>query len=177
MRIKCKTPFPVEYARYSGKTRGGAPTLVPHINGSPVGAEILVLDDAVSTSEARDMLWRRERRKEGTGEGYEEGTTPNSVLVKELTEDPCVASVLYTDFLAEGKIAKPIAKVLAEKAIESVKKAETGKDGITYLRDNIAAGIETKLTKDYEAEILKQTQTKSLLAALRNLKEDNPRAA
>jgi len=40
LRIKVKTPFPVEYARIS-RTRGGAPTLVPHECGAPVLAEVL----------------------------------------------------------------------------------------------------------------------------------------
>ncbi len=99
MRIKTPTPFGVEYVRYS-QTRGGAPTLVPHPDGVPVDGEILVLDDAVSVDEARNMLWRRERRIEGSGKNYVEGTTPNSVLVREWTNSPCVESVLYTDFLS-----------------------------------------------------------------------------
>lgn len=170
MRIKCQTPFNVEYGRYSGKTRGGAPTLVPHKNGQQVSAEILVLEDAVSVAEARSMLWRRERRQEGTGQVYEEGTTPNSVLVREFSEDPRVASVLYTDFLDSGKIAEPAANDLAEKAIDSVRSAGEGKDGITYLMNNIAAGIETPLTKNYKAGILERTGTDSLPGALRKLK-------
>src|SRR2546430_1506796 len=83
MRIKTLTPFGVEYGRYSGKTRGGAPTLVPHEAGAPVDGEILVLDDSVTVNTARDMLWRRERRREGTGETYIEGASPNSVLVRQ----------------------------------------------------------------------------------------------
>src|SRR5947208_358364 len=51
MRIKTKSPFPVEYARIS-RTRGGAPTLVPHESGAPASAEILVLDDSISVAEA-----------------------------------------------------------------------------------------------------------------------------
>ena len=31
----------------------------------------------------------------------------NSVLVREVTDNPCVERVLYTDFMPEGKIAKP----------------------------------------------------------------------
>ena len=72
-RLKTVTPFPVEYGRYSGKTRGGAPTVVKHDKGAPVAAEILVLDDKVSFEDARDMLWRRERHKEGSGETYARG--------------------------------------------------------------------------------------------------------
>jgi hypothetical protein len=44
-RIKAQPQFTVEYGRYRGKTRGGAPTLVPHRSSSPVPAEILVLDN------------------------------------------------------------------------------------------------------------------------------------
>ncbi|MCC6796589.1 MAG: N-6 DNA methylase, partial [Candidatus Hydrogenedentes bacterium] len=170
MRIKTPTPFPVEYGRYS-QTRSGAPTLVPHPAGAAASGEILVLDDAIPIDEARDMLWRRERRKEGTGEAYVAGTSPNSVLVCEITDSPCVSTVLYIDFPPEGKINKPNPDELARKAIQSVKAAKDGKDGITYLLNNIAAGIKTPLTADYEAEILKQTQTRSLQEALEYAKE------
>jgi hypothetical protein len=46
-RINAKTPFPVEYARLSG-SRGGAPTLVPHVAGSAVAAKVLVLTERVT---------------------------------------------------------------------------------------------------------------------------------
>lgn len=60
-RIEIETPFPVEFAR-SSRTRDGAPTLVPvSQGGSTVHAVILVLDREVSESQARDVLWRRER--------------------------------------------------------------------------------------------------------------------
>jgi hypothetical protein len=165
MRIKTLTPFGVEYGRIS-QTRGGAPTLVPHEAGAPVEGEILVLKDTVSIEEARNILWRRERRKEGTGEVYVAGATPNSVLVREWTESPCVGHVLYTDFNPEGKVAQPQAMDLAKRAIQSVKAAKKGMDGITYLKNNLATGVKTKLSVDYESEILKQTKSNSLLEAL-----------
>lgn len=143
MRIKTSTPFGVEFGRYSGKTRGGAPTLVKHEAGSPVCAEILILDDLVSVDEAKDMLWNRERRTNGSGEKYSEGTSQNSVLVRELIASPNVASVLYTDFHSYGKIDVPTAADLAQRAIESVSKAEPGMDGITYLMNPMAVGIST----------------------------------
>ena len=170
LRVRTSTPFPVEYGRYSGTTRGGAPTLVPHTAGGPVNAEILVLDDAVSPSNAADMLWRRETRKVGSGERYTEGTTSNSVLVKYITDSPCVSDVLYTDFHPGGKIERLSAEELAKRAIQSVKLAADGKDGISYLMANLAAGIKTPLTPAYEAEILRQTNTQSLEEALRTLK-------
>jgi hypothetical protein len=169
-RIKTPTPFKVEYGRYSWKTRAGAPTLVPHEAGAPVDGEILVLDDAVSLDEARNMLWRRERRIEGTGKTYEEGNGKNNVLVREWADSPWVEHVLYTDFHPEGKVASPRAADLAMNAIQSVKAAKPGMDGITYLKDNLAFGIKTELTADYEAEILKQTETNSLDEALRKAK-------
>jgi hypothetical protein len=125
MRIKTPTPLRVEYARISGKTRGGAPTLVPHDSGSPVSVEIFVLDDAVSVDEARNMLWRRETRKTG-GEQYAEGASANSVLVR-VTDAPWVNTVLYTDFHPEGKIEKPSAHDLARLAIQSVANAAKGR--------------------------------------------------
>lgn len=166
MRIKTPTPFPVEYARYSGETRGGGPTLVPHEAGAPVCGEILVLEDAVTVAEARDMLWRRERRRTGCGDTYAEGTSANSVLVRHISDSPCVSNVLYTDFHPEGKIERPNAEELARRAIQSIKTAEGGKDGISYLMSNFAAGIETPLTPAYKAEILRQTKTESLKEAL-----------
>jgi hypothetical protein len=165
MRIKTFTPFPVEYARISGSTRGGAPTLVHHESGSSVAAEILVLDDTVSITEARDMLWRRETRKTG-GEKYAEGTSANGVLVREIDDSPWVSTVLYADFPTEGKIPNPSVEELATLAIHSVAKADEGKDGITYFTSAIACGIETPLTPAYRDEILKQTDAKSLEEAL-----------
>jgi hypothetical protein len=169
-RIKAQTPFPVEYGRYSGKTRGGAPTLVPHRSGSPVAAEILVLDNEVTVVEASNMLWRRETRRIGTGEEYSEGTGPNSVLVQSLNDNPCVRTVLFTDFPNTGKITEPTAEQLADCAIHSVKAANDGMDGISYLIDAIKCGIETRLTRAYRDEILRQTNSPTLEEALRTLK-------
>ena len=165
LRIKTQSPFPVEYGRYS-RTRGGAPTLVPHQTGAPVAAEILVLDATVTVDEARDKLWRRERRRVGSGETYVEGTSANSVLVRQFSEDPRVSTILYTDFHDAGKIPNPTAGELAEHAIQSIEAADEGMDGITYLIKAIKCGIETPLTPAYKAEILRQTNTNSLEEAL-----------
>ena len=162
--IDTETDFPVEYARLSTQ-RGGAPTLVPHPDGAPVKAQILVLDDALSVEEAQDHLWRRETRTQDRTQPYPAGTTPNSIGVGQ-TAHPSVATVLYTDYKPEGKIEHPTADLLAQAAIASVAKAEPGKDGITYLLNAIAAGIKTPLTEAYQAEILRQTSTQDLGEAL-----------
>jgi len=167
MRLKTVTPFPVEYGRYSGRTRGGAPTLVKHEAGVPVAAEILVLDDSITFEEARDMLWRRERDRVGSGETYKEGTSPDSVLVREHADSPIVNSILYTDFHQSGKVANPNPDELAKHAIESVRVAKEGKDGITYLINAIAAGIITPITTAYRNATLQLTKTTSLEEALR----------
>jgi hypothetical protein len=50
----------VEFAR-SSRTRDGAPTLVPvSEGGAHVCASVLVLDDADTVGDARDILYRRE---------------------------------------------------------------------------------------------------------------------
>ena len=169
-RIKTQTPFTVEYGRYSGKTRGGAPTLVPHRGGSTVSAEILVLDNEVTVVETRNMLWRRERRRIGTMEEYSEATGPNSVLVRSLDDDPCVGTILFTDFPNAGKIAEPKADELAQRAIRSVEAANEGMDGISYLINAMQCGIETPLTQAYRDEILRQANSPTLEEALGSVK-------
>ncbi len=164
MRIDTETPFPVEYARLS-RTRGGAPTLAPHPAGAPVNAQILVLDDGVSAEEAASVLWRRETGTQDRAKPYPAGTAPNSVQCQRTTH-PSVTTVLYTDFPPAGKIEHPTAAELAKAAIASVAKAAPGEDGITYLRNSIAAGIKTPLTSGYKQEVLRQTGTQDLGDAL-----------
>lgn len=164
-RVPTRTPFPVEYARLS-RSRGGGPTVVPHTSGSPVLAEILVLKDSVSLADAKNLLWRRETRNEGTGKIYVEGNTPYSVLVKNWPGLDGVGYVLYTDFPPSGKLIHPDVKILACAAVASVGKASPGKDGISYLIQLSKSGIETQLTGRYGAEILRITGATSLEEAL-----------
>jgi hypothetical protein len=174
-RIKTETPFAVEYGRYSGKTRGGAPTLVPHPFGIPVSAEILVLEDGITVVEATNMLWRRETRRTGTNTAYVEGTSPNSVLVRATGDSLWVESLLYVDFADGGKILNPNVAELADRAVRSVQAASQGMDGISYLKAAIANGIKTALTQAYQDAILRATGADSLdgalLAAKRALSE------
>jgi hypothetical protein len=55
---------------------------------------------------------------------------------------------------------------LAQQAIESVAKAERGKDGISYLIQVMGSGVKTELTDLYVASILSATGTGSLADAL-----------
>jgi hypothetical protein len=163
-RVKTVTPFPIEYARLS-RSRGGGPTVVPHPAGGPASAEILVLREGVSLDQAKDFLWRREVQKEGTGRLYAPGNTRNSVLVKDWRDYEGVTHVLYTDFPEAGKVATPSAELLAQAAVASVAKAPGGKDGITFLLQLVASGVETPLTAGYSAEILRLSDAVTLQQA------------
>lgn len=176
-KMKTRTPFPVEYGRYSRKKRGGAPTLVPHPRGGQVDAEILVLNDSVSVKNAMDMLWRRETGETDKTKGYPAGTSPNSVQVACLSHFEGIEVVLYTDFHDAGKIPKPTASDLAMAAIQSVAKANANKDGITYLIAAISSGTDTPLTKTYCEEIQRQTGARSLPEARDRAKKINPAPA
>jgi hypothetical protein len=168
-RIETLTPFPVEFGRISA-TRGGAPTVVPHASGKGVKAAVLVLVDGVAFDEARDLLWRRETRNEGSAKTYRDSAQPNAVIVRDLPGFCDLDHVLYTDFNPEGKIAAPDAPSLADAAITSVERTAPGKDGISYLIDLRQAGVETVLTTRYVAEILSRTDTSDLESALRRLR-------
>jgi hypothetical protein len=76
--------------------------------------------------------------------------------------------VVYTDFPDAGKLTNPTAAQLAELAVTSAKPpgVAAGLDGISYLMRAKVVGIMTPLMAEYEAEILKLTQTESLEAAL-----------
>ncbi len=114
-RIPTSTPFPVEYGRYSN-SRGGGPTVVPHSSGEPVRAEVLVLKETVSLGDAKDMLWRRETRNEGTRRNYVASSQPGRVLVSDKPGFHDLDHVLYTDFNESGKIPNPNPKQLANAA-------------------------------------------------------------
>lgn len=171
-RKSTKTPFPVEFGRLSG-TRGDAPTLVPHNQGGPVNAQVLVLENGVTQADARDMLWRRETRNERSGKRYPGGNSRNSVVVAMIRDFEGIAMVLYTDFPPNGKVPTPSPTMLAEKAIASVAKAKPGMDGISYLLQAIQSGIKTPLTDEYVAEVLARTRTRSLEEARRSRGDRN----
>jgi hypothetical protein len=164
-RIPAQTPFPVEYARFSN-TRGDAPTLVPHEAGSSVTSEVLVLKSGVSLDQAKDLLWRRETRNEGTGKRYPSGSSPKAVIIGHLENFQGIAHVLYTDFQAAGKIKHPDLAELIRKSITSVQKADIGKDGLSYLLQALKCGIRTPLTDPYIQGVLEATGADSLQSAL-----------
>ena len=165
------TPFHVEFAR-SSSTRGGAPTLVPYAEGGYVCAQVLVVD--TSTEDAANQLYRREIDKVGSDRRYKHSNNPgpNKVIVEQLEDQFGLDVVLYISLGAT--IDEPTAEILAQYAIDSVAEAKPGKDGISYLKNAMDAGIETPLTAGYVEEILRRTGTLNLSAALEKVKAMPP---
>ena len=166
-----KTPFAVEFARTS-RTRGGAPTLIPVLEGgASVRAKILLLGSHVSEAEATDMLWRRETRREGSGEGYDPPSEPdvNDVLVRRLENFEGLDVVLYAEIGASLPEASP--RKLAELSVLSVGSGagRRGRDGIAYLIEAKKNGIYTPLMPEYEREILRLAGTETLEQAREKL--------
>jgi hypothetical protein len=164
--VPVQTPFGVEYGRLS-LSRGGAPTLVPHALGGVVTARILPLLVDSTEEFVRDILYRREIHAVGSSRKYSPRPGPGALLVNSWRDFHGFDVVFFTDFNEEGKIKSPTPQSLAMQAIGSVGLAEMGKDGITYLANNIRNGIHTPLTSDYESEILQQKGAIDLHEALK----------
>lgn len=165
------TPFHIEFARKSNN-RGGAPTLVPVTSGGAhVDGQVFKMD--TSEAEAANILYRREIGK--VGEAQRTYTRPNTVttntvLIERLTNFAGLDIVLYTKIAAN--IPQVNAENLAKLAIASVTKASSGLDGISYLIATKNYGIETALSNEYEAEILKETKCGNLQEALERLQAE-----
>lgn len=167
-----ETPFRIEFVR-SSATRGGAPTVVPVRNGgAAVRGTVLVLHDSVSTADARDMLWRRETRRIGTGQRYRTPTDPgpNQMVAEELLDFAGVALVLYARF--GPTLSNPTPDELAALAIKSAtgEAGKRGLDGITYLMSLKRQGIVTPFMPAYEEALLRQTGAASLEDALKRIR-------
>ena len=111
--------IPSRVRQIQRKTRGGAPTLVPHDAGGPVRPRFscwttlsalpmrrTCCGDEKHGRLARARAIRRARPPTRVGETY--------------YGSPCVSDVLYTDFHPEGKIERLSAEELAKRAIQSV---------------------------------------------------------
>lgn len=175
------TPFNVEYARRS-RTRENAPTLVPVSNGigAPVKGMILVLKEAITEEEAKNMLYRRETHKVGSSKAYDHNAQikrKDGLLIETLSDFHDVAAVIYTclkpnfpEILDSRLPDEEKAKLLAQAAIQSItsKTYEDNKDGIYYLYQNIQSGIITPLTGPYKNEILKLAENAPDLLSARD---------
>jgi len=171
-----ETPFQIEFVR-SSPTRGGAPTVVPvQTGGAAVRGTVLVLHDRVSIEVARDMLWRRETRRIGSGQHYRTPTAsdPNQMIAEELPDFAGLAVVLYARF--GPTLSDPTPEQLAALAITSAmdEAGKRGLDGISYLMSLKRQGILTPLMPAYEHALLEQTGALSLEDALKSVRLKAP---
>ena len=145
------TPFNVEFARKS-KSRGYGPTLVRvGKGGAKVRGMILVIKENVTVDEATAILKKRERGAD----------------VSRLNDFHGIKTVLYADPAQNIEDLSP--KVLAALAIESIRLAEPGRDGITYLKRAKEQGIVTALMGEYEKEVLNRSGATNLSEVLVHL--------
>ena len=172
-RSGVETPFCIEFAR-SSSSRSNAPTVIPFENGGyRVQATILVLETSVSFQQAKDLLWRRETRNEGSEKHYvcPLKPDPNRVVIETLRNFNDIDIVIYTKLGINILDLNP--KRLAELAVNSAKAAgKDGKDGISYLISLKRQGISTPLMPAYECEILKLANAVSLEDALKKCRGD-----
>lgn len=171
-----ETPFRIEFVR-SSPTRGGAPSVAPvQTGGVAVRGTVLVLHDRVSVEDARDMLWRRETRRIGSGQRYRTPTAPdpNQMVAEELLDFAGVAIVLYARF--GPTLSDPTPEQLAALAIKSAmgEAGKRGLDGISYLISLKRQGILTPLMPAYERALLTQTGAASLEDALKRVRLKAP---
>lgn len=158
------TPFKIEYGR-SSSTRGNAPTLIPVLDGGQkVKATLLVLSEQLDLEEAKNMLYRRELNKVESNLKYTVRKKPNSnqLVIKEHLGLKHIKVFLTANFGCNLSAITP--EILADLAIESFNSngVESGRDGISYLKNNLDNGIITPLTDRYKNAILKKMSKNSL---------------
>jgi hypothetical protein len=118
----------------------------------------------------QSCLWRREINQVGSGRSYVSPKikAADTVEIKGLKSFEGVDTVLYAHIPAD--IEPLTAAALASLAIDSVRTAEQGRDGISYLIEAKRIGISTGLSDEYKEEILRRTGCGDLHEALRSLR-------
>ncbi|MGY3038812.1 cation transport regulator ChaC [Rhodanobacter sp. TND4EL1] len=158
------TPFHVEFARSSLK-RCGAPTLVPVASGGrPVRA--IIFEVSISAHEVLDIVYRREINAVSSRRKYvePEPNKANTVRLDRFEKFEGFDVVISTRM--SPNIERLSADVLADLAITSARELRDGRDGISYLLNAKACGIETELSAAYEQTILERTGAAGLAEAL-----------
>lgn len=163
------TPFKVEFARTSSKTRSGAPTVVPvEAGGAQVRGCVFVV--SATEAEASDMLYRRETGQKTAKYVEPKVPGPNTVLIRRIENFEGVGVVVYTHIASN--IPDLSAQKLAALAIESARQRSDDLDGINYLIQAKANGIRTALSDDYEAEIKSALGVSTLEEALVKIRSE-----
>jgi hypothetical protein len=124
----------------------------------------------LSEQEAKDRLWRRETNRVGQGGHYSDRRRPqsNTLIIDRYENIGDVAVVLAARFPAN--IHPLNAEVLARLAIESARRLDNGRDGISYLLRAKRNGIVTPLSGRFEREILRGTQSNTLEEARKKIR-------
>lgn len=164
-RFECvETPFPIEFARSSTRTRGGGPTLIPvDSGGATVVAPVIPFRTRLPVHEGQTLVWRREvRRSDGEYDG-ERNPNPDKVYV-DAHEGLCAAFDVVLAVRIGANVDPLNASELAARAIRSAE-SDVGagrKDGITYLIEAKRCSVETPLIRAYEETILGELKVASL---------------
>ena len=177
--MKVMTPFAVEFA-HADLHRAGAPTLAPVPTGGsrPICGRLLLLRLRYEPQDAQDLLFQSVEDSTSLYQSYEaavhnHATTVDIALLEDFAD---VKEVFYIrNAVSLDLVMNPNASdsekghLLGEQAVASLT-AETyarGTDGIQYLIDATAAGIETRLTPFYRDAILHMAGEATDLAAAR----------
>ena len=145
--------------------RDGAPTLVPVDKGSAnVSGLVFVLRESVAETAARDMLYRWERNRVGSGDVYADvdETNIDSAFLGRLHYFAGLRVVFHAAL--RSNIEEPAPEMLARLAIDTAAAPSeaVARDGISYLMAAKQSCIVTPLMAYYERELLRQTGGRSL---------------
>ena len=154
-RRPARTPFPVEYARASARW-GDGPVLAPHRGGGPVDGGLLVLRRGVTLGEAVEALRVRE--------GIPSARGVAEVAPDDQGRDLTILTAALPANLASEEVEP---RALARRAARSVGHAP--RNGVAYLRNAIAAGVDTPLTGAYAQAVLELAGTTDLVRAEQRL--------
>lgn len=161
------TPFAVEFAR-SEPSQAGAPVLVPvpDDQGMPVRATVLILDINGDAENAEDQIFASTLDARSPYMSYRIALRNGSKVSKiELLRD--FADMAAVAYLCDG----PNLDIILDPRMPDIAKAEQlavlavgsltpetfiqGRDGIQYLIDTMATGLETRLTLYYRDALLR----------------------
>jgi cation transport regulator ChaC len=161
-----RTPFSVEYAR-SSRTRDGAPTLVPVLNGgSSLVAALFELDPHIDVVSARTLLFRRESHCADA-----QATSDHPSWIRQLHGLAGIETSLYVALDANLRVPTP--RQLAQMAGRSAARGSGARrqDGISYLDAQLRRGVTTPLTEPYVEAILALTGADDLGKAWQVVRE------
>ena len=129
---------------------------------------VIVRRESVTETAARDMRYRRERNRVGSGDVYADldETNIDSAFLGRPDHFAGLRVVFHAALRAN--IEGPAPEMLARLALDSAAapSGAVARDGISYLMAAKQSGIVTPLIAGYEREILRQTGGRSLKEAL-----------